>query len=283
MGGKGSGYFGHSREHGLHRKGISTKIDEHRRFAVNNYVATGQLKPETMELRIFLESYKTGSEVSEQEPFDDNHAYRRFFRLMMDGSYKGENYYKMIQKRVEESNGNEKKLRSIAIQISMDMLETEFPTISRSTIQKNVVEVFGNDANRINDQLIDDLKDFAISHDMDWTKKNASGKIKYFGSQAREKIEDTDEKYKLVSKKGREVILYNPDTKEYESWDMNDDFAGYVIEIGGKGFEFAHTIPKHELFKVWSGRYSKIVRARDSMDARNKSGYKNIDQIDKLG
>ncbi len=43
MAGKGRGYFGHSREHGLHRKGISTKIDEHRRFAVNNYVARGEL------------------------------------------------------------------------------------------------------------------------------------------------------------------------------------------------------------------------------------------------
>ena len=42
MGGKGSGYFGHSREHGLHRKGISTKIDEDRRFAVNNFVSRGE-------------------------------------------------------------------------------------------------------------------------------------------------------------------------------------------------------------------------------------------------
>ena len=44
MGGKGSGYFGHSREHGLHRKGISTKIDEHRRFDVSKFVATGNPK-----------------------------------------------------------------------------------------------------------------------------------------------------------------------------------------------------------------------------------------------
>ncbi len=42
MGGKGSGYFGHSREHGLHRKGISTKIDEHRRFDVSKFVARGE-------------------------------------------------------------------------------------------------------------------------------------------------------------------------------------------------------------------------------------------------
>ncbi len=41
MAGKGRGYFGHSREHGLHRKGISTKIDEHRRFDVSKFVARG--------------------------------------------------------------------------------------------------------------------------------------------------------------------------------------------------------------------------------------------------
>ncbi len=41
MAGKGRGYHGHSREHGLHRKGISTKIDEHRRFDVSKFVARG--------------------------------------------------------------------------------------------------------------------------------------------------------------------------------------------------------------------------------------------------
>ena len=169
------GWKGESRRHSLSRKGIKTNIDQHKRLAVNDYVARGSLKAETIELRNFLDGYKTGSRVYEQEPFDDNHPYRRFFRLMMDGSYKGEDYYLRIKERVEETNGNEKKLRSIAIQISMDMLETEFSDISRSTIQKNVVDVFGKDAEKINEQLIDDLKDFAKAHEMKWAMNKASG------------------------------------------------------------------------------------------------------------
>jgi len=179
------GWKGESRRHSLSRKGIKTNLPDGRRFDVSNYVARGR-KQETIELRNFLDGYKTGSRVYEQEPFDDNHPYRRFFRLMMDGSYKGEDYYLRIKERVEETNGNEKKLRSIAIQISMDMLETEFPDISRSTIQKNVVDVFGKDAEKINEQLIDDLKDFAKAHEMKWAMGKASGKkwddVTYEGS-----------------------------------------------------------------------------------------------------
>ena len=39
MSGKGRGWHGDSRLHSLARKGVSTKIDENRRFAVNNFVA----------------------------------------------------------------------------------------------------------------------------------------------------------------------------------------------------------------------------------------------------
>ncbi|MCK4545412.1 hypothetical protein KAU43_07725 [candidate division WOR-3 bacterium] len=171
------GWKGESRRHSLSRKGIKTNLPDGRRFDVSNYVARGR-KQETIELREFLDSYMQGSRVYEQEPFDDNHPYRRFFRLMMDGSYKGEDYYLRIKERIEETNGNEKKLRSIAIQISMDLLEAEFPDLSRSTIQKNVVDVFGKDAEKINEQLIDDLKDFAKAHEMEWAMKKASGKLK---------------------------------------------------------------------------------------------------------
>lgn len=158
---------GDSRRHSLARKGIRT--------AKPRMVATGRLKPETIELRDFLDSYKKGSDVYEQEEFDINHPFRRNYRLMMDGSYKGYDYYKRIQERVNETNGNEKKLRSIAIEITMDMLEVEFSDLSRSTIQKSVVNVFGKDVDKINDQLVDDLKDFAKDHEMEWALRKASG------------------------------------------------------------------------------------------------------------
>ena len=35
-------------------------------------------------------------------------------------------------------------------------------------------------------------------------------------------------------------------------------------------------------FKVWAGRYNKIVVAKDSMDAIKKSKYKNVDQVEKV-
>lgn len=111
----------------------------------------------------------------------------------------------------------------------------------------------------------------------------SSGNIKHFGSQAREKIEDTDEKYRKVQKKGKEVVLYNPDSNAYERWYKNDDYAGYVIEIDGVGYEFANTMKKGHVFKVWSGRYEKIVEAKDHQDAIKQSGYVDADQVDRIG
>lgn len=35
-------------------------------------------------------------------------------------------------------------------------------------------------------------------------------------------------------------------------------------------------------YKVWSGRNSKVVVAKDSSEAMKKSKYKNPDQVDKL-
>lgn len=60
------------------------------------------------------------------------------------------------------------------------------------------------------------------------------------GSQTREPIGDTD--YEVVSKTGNEVILKDKETGEKEVWVENDDFAGYVIEIGGRGYEFTHGV-----------------------------------------
>ena len=35
-------------------------------------------------------------------------------------------------------------------------------------------------------------------------------------------------------------------------------------------------------YKVWSGRYSKFIVAKNSTDALKKSKYKKPDQVDKL-
>ena len=36
------------------------------------------------------------------------------------------------------------------------------------------------------------------------------------------------------------------------------------------------------VYKVWNGRYNRIVVARSYFDARKKSGYVNVDQIDRI-
>lgn len=60
--------------------------------------------------------------------------------------------------------------------------------------------------------------------------------IKTFGSQKREKIEDTD--YVLVSIENGTALLFDDKTGKCETWQENDHFAGYVIEINGIGYEF---------------------------------------------
>lgn len=59
--------------------------------------------------------------------------------------------------------------------------------------------------------------------------------IRHFGSQSRERIEETD--YILVEHlEDGQVVLADGDVLEL--WVKNDGFAGYTIEIGGIGYEF---------------------------------------------
>ena len=60
--------------------------------------------------------------------------------------------------------------------------------------------------------------------------------IQIIGSQRRERLEDTQ--YKLLGKNDECVLLENFITKGMELWGLSDDYAGYVIEIDGKGYEF---------------------------------------------
>ncbi len=63
--------------------------------------------------------------------------------------------------------------------------------------------------------------------------------MKYIGSQVRERIEETG--YKLISVHidGKTALLNN--NGACELWALNDDYAGYVIEINGQGYEFIRT------------------------------------------
>jgi len=75
------------------------------------------------------------------------------------------------------------------------------------------------------------------------------------GSQTREPIEETEYIVRFIDEhlvlsetgvyqleSGPDVVLLNKKTDREELWTKNDDFAGYVIEIGGKGYEFVKEI-----------------------------------------
>lgn len=74
-------------------------------------------------------------------------------------------------------------------------------------------------------------------------------------SQTRERIEDTNYEIKFRDEHlvltatgvqgiedGPDAVLLNKETGISELWTMRDDFAGYVIEIGGIGYEFVRSL-----------------------------------------
>ena len=58
-----------------------------------------------------------------------------------------------------------------------------------------------------------------------------------YGSQNREKLEDSGYVVERLFDDGS-AFLKDVCTGEIELWQQNDHFAGYVIEINGKGYEF---------------------------------------------
>lgn len=64
--------------------------------------------------------------------------------------------------------------------------------------------------------------------------------MKKRGSQIRENYKEA--KYKLMSysKNDKNVILEDEDGQR-ELWTANDNFAGYVVEINGVGYEFVRS------------------------------------------
>ena len=84
------------------------------------------------------------------------------------------------------------------------------------------------------------------------TVRNIKEKSERRGSQNREKLSDLKDEYTLITKRPigaknpTEVVLYNIPAKKQEVWGLSDDFAGYVIEINGKGYEFIRSLTKKE-------------------------------------
>lgn len=65
--------------------------------------------------------------------------------------------------------------------------------------------------------------------------------IKKIGSQSREKIEDTEYEVDHIGTDGH-AVLFNTNSGYQEMWSARDDYAGYVVEIDGVGYEFCYTI-----------------------------------------
>ena len=64
--------------------------------------------------------------------------------------------------------------------------------------------------------------------------------MKTIGSQKRELLAESG--MELVSENGNGALLKSKIDGNVELWMQNDDFAGYVIEIDGVGYEFIRTI-----------------------------------------
>lgn len=62
--------------------------------------------------------------------------------------------------------------------------------------------------------------------------------MKTIGSQKREKFEDTDYVIHTWRNGAGHIVLMDKTTGKKEKWILNDNYAGYVIEINGKGYEF---------------------------------------------
>ena len=64
--------------------------------------------------------------------------------------------------------------------------------------------------------------------------------MKKIGSQIRETLEEAG--FELIERNGDEVILKEIETLNLELWVKSDDYAGYVVEIDGVGYEFINSL-----------------------------------------
>ena len=63
--------------------------------------------------------------------------------------------------------------------------------------------------------------------------------MKRRGSQVRESLQEAG--YKVAHQNSEYALLEDVDTGRLELWAQRDDFAGYVVEINGLGYELVLT------------------------------------------
>lgn len=61
-----------------------------------------------------------------------------------------------------------------------------------------------------------------------------------FGSQRRETLAEGG--YVFVSRDGDDIILRDADSTHESLWTRRDDYAGYVVEHEGHGYEFVRSL-----------------------------------------
>ena len=85
--------------------------------------------------------------------------------------------------------------------------------------------------------------------------------MRTIGSQKRELLKDSG--YKLISRPSPGVIiLQDVESNKQEYWFVHDHYAGYVIQIGRWGYEFASDCPYSKL--------SKLVKSFTPINYQNK-------------
>lgn len=90
---------------------------------------------------------------------DSNHSARRMFRCYIDGSYNGEGHYRANCDYIRENYHSDKKLRAMAIGQWCERMALD-NGCSVSTVQRAMVREFtGGELDRLNLELIDDLRD----------------------------------------------------------------------------------------------------------------------------
>jgi len=122
----------------------------------------------------------------------------------------------------------------------------------------------------LNDGIVNSMTKVASNAESYLDGKKMIKTAKQIGSQNREKIEDTD--YEVVKTlAGGEVILKDKTNGKLELWAESDDFAGYVIEINGMGYEFVSSFKGDIEAQRVQAVMNKIAEVTDDMDVYKKA------------
>ena len=105
----------------------------------------------------YLGDRDSGTEGYDKTILDANHFARRMFRCWLDGSYLGEEHYRVTCDSARTNYNNDTKLRMIVIKQFCDFIAFEFDCCI-STAQRATVKTI-TDLEALNVELIDDLRD----------------------------------------------------------------------------------------------------------------------------